>query len=407
MFALVAIAWVFSKHKKSICWRTVGWAAALQIIFAVLVLKTAPGKWFFGQMNDVIVQLLSFQEEGAVFVFGALGIAPGKTGSMGMFFAFQVLTTIIFFSSLMSVLYYLGIIQKVVLFFAKIMHKTCKVSGAEALSASANIFVGQTEAPLVVKPYIEDMTESELLCVMIGGMATVAGGVMAAYVALLKDYFPDIAGHLLSASVMSAPAAILMAKVLIPETKIPKTLGVVKISYKDPSINVIDAASNGASTGLKLALNVGTMLIAFMSLLAMLNAGVQWLTGLTGHPVTLEVILSYVFAPVAWVMAIPSDDIMTAGKLMGEKTVINEFVAYANLGKFFSGGGILAERTKVILTYALCGFANILSIGILIGGIGALAPKRRHDLARLGLRALLGGTLAAFMTATIAGILVG
>ncbi|HUT85437.1 MAG TPA: Na+ dependent nucleoside transporter N-terminal domain-containing protein, partial [Elusimicrobiales bacterium] len=235
MIVLVAIAWVFSKHKKRISWRTVFCASGIQIVFAVLVLKTSYGQWFFKQMNNVIVKLLSFQQEGAVFVFGILGIPPGETGSLGMFFAFQVLTTIIFFSSLMSILYHLGIIQKVVKFFAIIMHKTCRISGAESLSASANIFVGDIEAPLIIKPYVSEMTESELFCVMVGGMATVAGGVMAAYVALLRNYFPDIAGHLLSASVMSAPAAILMAKILIPETQTPKTIGKVTTITKEPS----------------------------------------------------------------------------------------------------------------------------------------------------------------------------
>ena len=407
MIVLVAIAWVFSKHKKRISWRTVFCASGIQIVFAVLVLKTSYGQWFFKQMNNVIVKLLSFQQEGAVFVFGILGIPPGETGSLGMFFAFQVLTTIIFFSSLMSILYHLGIIQKVVKFFAIIMHKTCRISGAESLSASANIFVGDIEAPLIIKPYVSEMTESELFCVMVGGMATVAGGVMAAYVALLRNYFPDIAGHLLSASVMSAPAAILMAKILIPETQTPKTIGKVTTITKEPSINVIDAAANGAGTGLKLALNVATMLIAFMSLLALLNAGVEWVTGFSGYPVNLQTILGYIFAPIAWIMGIPSSDIVFAGQLMGEKTIINEFVAYTDLAKFLADGGQIAYRTKVILSYALCGFANLLSIGILIGGIGAIAPNRRGDLARLGLYSVLGGTLACFMTATIAGILIG
>ena len=407
MIVLVAIAWVFSKHKKRISWRTVFCASGIQIVFAVLVLKTSYGQWFFKQMNNVIVKLLSFQQEGAVFVFGILGIPPGETGSLGMFFAFQVLTTIIFFSSLMSILYHLGIIQKVVKFFAIIMHKTCRISGAESLSASANIFVGDIEAPLIIKPYVSEMTESELFCVMVGGMATVAGGVMAAYVALLRNYFPDIAGHLLSASVMSAPAAILMAKILIPETQTPKTIGKVTTITKEPSINVIDAAANGAGTGLKLALIVATMLIAFMSLLALLNAGVEWVTGFSGYPMKLQTILGYIFAPIAWIMGIPSSDIVFAGQLMGEKTIINEFVAYTDLAKFLADGGQIAYRTKVILSYALCGFANLLSIGILIGGIGAIAPNRRGDLARLGLYSVLGGTLACFMTATIAGILIG
>lgn len=405
---LLGMGWVFCKHKRSINWRTILWGCALQFIFALLVLKTPPGRWFFSFMNDVITQILSFQEEGAKFVFNALAISPGKEGSMGFFFAFQVLTTIIFFSSLMSVLYYLGVMQFVVLAFAKVMKKFMCTSGAETLSASANIFVGQTEAPLLVRPYVEEMTESELLCVMVGGMATVAGGVMAAYVGMLKAHFPDIAGHLLAASVMSAPAALAMAKILIPETKQPKTAGTVKIEYRDPSINMVEAAANGASVGLQLALNVGTMLIAFMGLLALANAMVHWGFGLVGIPgMSLERILGYVFAPLAWVMGTPWQDCRVIGQLMGEKTVLNEFVAYLHLAQYAAAHpGELSYRAYVIATYALCGFSNFLSIGIQIGGIGALAPSRRQDLARLGFYALYGGSLASFTTATIAGILV-
>lgn len=406
---MVFMGWLLCKHKKAVNWRTIFWGTLLQFIFALIVLKTPPGRWFFSTMNDVITRLLSFQEDGARFVFNSLAISPGKEGSMGFFFAFQVLTTIIFFSSLMSVLYYLGLMQWVVLAFAKVMKKFMGTSGAETLSASANIFVGQTEAPLLVKPYVEDMTESELMCVMVGGMATVAGGVMAAYVGMLKQYFPDIAGHLLAASVMSAPAALVMAKIIIPETGQPKTAGTVKIAYQDPSINVIEAASNGAAVGLQLALNVGTMLIAFMSLLALFNFLIQNAIGLFGFSGwTLERILGHVFAPLAWIMGTPWKDCLVIGQLMGEKTVLNEFVAYTHLAQYAAAHpeAPLAYRSYVIATYALCGFSNFLSIGIQIGGIGALAPSRKQDLARLGLYALVGGSLASFMTATIAGILV-
>ncbi|MFH1619180.1 MAG: nucleoside transporter C-terminal domain-containing protein [bacterium] len=405
---ILFIGWLLSKHRKSVNWKTILWGTALQVIFAVLVLRTPPGRWFFAEMNIVITRLLSFQEEGGRFVFNALAISEGQPGSLGFFFAFQVLTTIIFFSSLMSVLYYMGIMQKIVLFFAKIMAYTCKTSGAESLSVSANIFVGQTEAPLLIKPYVEQMTESELMCVMAGGMATVAGGVMAAYVGMLRQYFPDIAGHLLAASVMSAPAALVMAKMMVPETGAPKTMGTVKLAYKDPSINVIEAASNGASVGLQLALNVGTMLIAFMSLLAMFNWGIQHgfaMFGLEG--ISLEKILGWFFSPLAWIMGVSWQDCQVIGRLMGEKTVLNEFVAYTHLAQYSAAnpGAPLAYRSYVIATYALCGFSNFLSIGIQIGGIGAIAPSRRQDLARLGIRALIAGSLASFMTATIAGIL--
>ncbi|MFC1523067.1 NupC/NupG family nucleoside CNT transporter, partial [Elusimicrobiota bacterium] len=324
------------------------------------------------------------------------------------FFAFQVLTTIIFFASLISILYYLGIMQRIVLVFAKIMHKTMGTSGAETLSASANIFVGQTEAPLLIKPYVKDMTDSELLCIMIGGMATVAGGVMAAYVGMLKDYFPDIAGHLLAASVMSAPAAIAIAKIILPETGKPKTAGMLQITYNDPSINVIEAAANGATTGLKLALNVGTMLIAFMGLLALANGiigGAFDLIGLSG--MSLEKILGWIFSPLAWVMGVPWKDCAVIGQFMGEKTVLNEFVAYLHFAQYMRlNPDALEPRSVIIATYALCGFANFLSIGIQIAGIGGIAPERKKDLAKLGIAALIGGSLAAFMTATIAGILI-
>lgn len=405
---LVGVGYLLCSDKKHINWKTIAWGTALQFIFAVLVLKTPPGRWFFAMMNDVITGLLSFQEEGGKFVFNQLAISPGKEGSMGFFFAFQVLTTIIFFSSLMSVMYYLGLMQGVVLFFAKIMHRFMGTSGAETLSASANIFVGQTEAPLLIKPYVADMTESELMCVMVGGMATVAGGVMAAYVGMLKAHFPDIAGHLLAASVMSAPAALVMAKIMVPETGKPKTMGTVKLEYVDPSINVIEAAANGATVGLQLALNVGTMLIAFMSLLALANYLVSQGLGYVGFPgMTLEGLLGYVFMPLAWVMGTPWKDCLLVGQFMGEKTVLNEFVAYLHMGQYAAAHpGEMSYRAYVISTYALCGFSNFLSIGIQIGGIGAIAPERRQDLARLGIKALIGGSLASFMTATIAGILV-
>ncbi|MBI4055264.1 MAG: NupC/NupG family nucleoside CNT transporter [Elusimicrobia bacterium] len=408
LFAILGTGWILSRNRRAIRWRTILWGLALQILFALLVLKTPPGRVFFSFMNDVILKLLSFQEEGARFVFGALAISPGQPGTLGFFFAFQVLTTIIFFSSLMSILYYLGLMQKVVLVFAKVMTRLMGTSGAESLSASANIFVGQTEAPLLIRPYVEEMTESELLCVMVGGMATVAGGVMAAYVGLLRPYFPDIAGHLMAASVMNAPAALAITKLLLPETGNPKTAGTVRFEYKDPSVNVIEAAANGARVGLDLALNVATMLIAFMALLALANSIVQWGAGLVGFVgVTLEKLLGWILSPVAWSMGVPWKDCAAIGRMMGEKTMLNEFIAYSHLGQFLQQNpGGLSQKSIVIATYALCGFANFLSIGIQIGGIGGIAPNRRADLARLGIWALLGGTLATFLSGTIAGILV-
>ncbi len=409
VFVLVGIGFLLSRDRRRINWKTVGWGVALQFVFAILVLRTPPGRVVFRVMNDAVVKLLSFQEDGATFVFGALGIPPDQPGTMGFFFAFQVLTTIVFFSSLIAILYHLGVMQKVVLFFAVVMKRFMGTSGAESLSASANIFVGQTEAPLVIKPYVEKMTDSELMCVMTGGMATVAGGVMAAYVGMLKGYFPDIAGHLLAASVMSAPAALAMAKIMIPETGRPVTMGEVPREEERKAVNVIEAAADGATMGLRLAANVGAMLIAFMSLLALANflvsAGVEAVFHVEG--ITLQKIFGVVFAPLAWIMGVPAGECSTVGQLLGEKTVLNEFVAYTTLGGFLrEGQPVLSHRSVVIATYALCGFANFLSIGIQIGGIGAIAPGRKRDLARLGVPALIGGSLAAFMTATIAGILV-
>ena len=399
IFVLLGIAWLFSKNKKAINYKTVIMGTLIQIVFAFLVLKFPPGRKFFEIMNDVIIKVISFSEEGAKFIFGNLI----NNQSLGYIFAFQVLPTIIFFSSLMSVLYYLGIMQKIVLFFAKIMAKFMGTSGAESLSASANIFVGQTEAPLVVRPYVSEMTQSELLAVMTGGMATIAGGVMAAYVGMLKDYLPTIAGHLLAASIMSAPAALVMAKIILPETEEPKTRGVVKLNVEITDANLIDAAANGATTGLTLALNVAACLIAFMSLLALAN----YLTGFIHSGLTLEKIMGWIFYPIAWIMGTPSADVSKVAEWMGQKTILNEFVAYFNMANFLKENpGVISQRAVIISSYALCGFSNFLSIAIQIGGIGGIAPNRRHDLARLGLYAVLAGSLACFMTATIAGILI-
>lgn len=404
MFAMLGIAWIFSKNRKAINYKTVLMGTLIQLVFAVLVLKVPLGRRFFQVMNDVIIKMLSFSDEGAKFIFGGLV----NNASIGYVFAFQVLPTIIFFSALISVGYYLGILQKVVLFFARIMAKFMGTSGAESLSASANIFVGQTEAPILVRPYIASMTQSELLCVMTGGMATIAGGVMAAYVGMLKDYMPNIAGHLLAASIMSAPAALVMSKILIPETEIPKTKGVVKIHLEINDANVIDAAANGATIGLQLALNVAGCLIAFMSILALANYITGFAGGLAGFPaLSIEKIFGWIFTPLAWLMGVPSQDVFQVANLMGQKTVLNEFVAYFNMATMLKATpGALSERTVIITSYALCGFSNFLSIAIQVGGIGALAPERRHDLARLGLYAVLGGSLACFMTATIAGVLI-
>jgi CNT family concentrative nucleoside transporter len=333
----------------------------------------------------------------------------------GAFFAFQVLPTIIFFSAFMAILYHIGLMQRLVYFVALLMQKTMKTSGAESLSAAANIFVGQTEAPLVIKPFIEKMTFSELACIMYGGMATVAGGVMASYVGMLSGNFPEIAGHLIAASVMSAPAALVFAKILVPETEKPETSGSLEFQIEKVDQNVIDAAARGCSEGMSLAINVAAMLIGFLALIAMADHLWGMFAGFAGitRYNTLDALFGLVASPFAWLLGVPSQDLEVAGILLGKKTVLNEFVAYADLGKILNGEFMLngkvveiTQRTKIIMSYALCGFANLGSIGIQLGGIGGIAPDRRGDLAKLGIRALIAGTFASFLTANIAGILI-
>jgi CNT family concentrative nucleoside transporter len=395
IFVILFIGYAMSENRKKIDWKMISWGIILQIVFALIVLKTKPGQMFFASVKDAVETLLGFTREGSKFLFGSI---VSDTKTFGFIFAFQVLPTIIFFSSFMSVLYHLGIMQKIVYYMAKIMTKTMGASGAESLSCAANVFVGQTEAPLVIKPYIKSMTKSELMTLMTGGMATVAGGVMAAYVGMGIS-----AGHLLAASIMSAPAAIVMAKLIIPETEESLTKGEVKMKLEKTSVNVIDAAAQGAADGLKLALNVAAMLLAFIALIAFINFSIDKISfALFSKHITLETILSYLFSPLAFIMGVPYKDIFKIGQLLGTKTVLNEFVAYAELSKMIHS---LSDRSIIIATYALCGFANFGSIAIQIGGIGALAPNKKHLLAKLGLKAMIGGTLAAFLTATIAGML--
>ena len=404
--ALILIAWGLSSHKGRFPWRVVGWGLGLQLLFALFILKTTAGLLLFSAINDAVVVLLELTEEGSRFVFG-------DYLDMRFSFALKVLPTILFFSSLMTILYHLGIMQRVVKGLAWLMQRTMGTSGSETLSAAANVFVGQTEAPLVIKPYIESMTRSELNAIMVGGFATVAGGVLAAYVGMLESTFADIAGHLVAASVMSAPAALVVAKVMLPETEPSATAGGAELTVEKVDANVIDAAARGASEGLKLALNVGAMLLAFLALVALLDLLIalpfhayNWIAEASVDPVGLTDILGWLFWPIAFVMGVAPEDCGTIGALLGEKIVLNEFVAYAHLGEHLGAGHGLQHRSVVIATYALCGFANFGSIGIQIGGISGIAPSRRSDLARLGLRAMIGGTLAACLTATIAGLLV-
>ena len=406
LVVIVALAWLMSSHKGRFPWRIVLCGVLLQFVFAYLILKRPEGQWVFQQVDRIFVGLLSCVDAGAEFMFGE--------NFAEHFFAFRVLPTIIFFSAFMSIFYYYGVIQKVVGLLAILMQKSLGTSGAETLSAAANIFVGQTEAPLVIRPYISSMTVSELNAVMIGGFATMAGGVLGALSAMGIN-----AGHLLSASVISAPGALLLAKVMQPEIDEPKTRGHVAIDVDDPSVNVLEAIANGTVGGLQLALNVGAMLIVFLALIAVMNGVLGWVGALCGYVDaqvnaywSLVALLGYLFYPIAWLIGIESADCGKAGELMGLKMATNEFVAYGTMAEWapIAQDGtvseeIISQRTRSIMTYALCGFANFSSIGIQLGGIGGIAPDRRSDLAKLGLRAMLGGTMAAFMTACIAGLL--
>jgi CNT family concentrative nucleoside transporter len=414
---LVAIAFCFSNNKRQVDWKLVGTGVALQIVFAAIVLKVPLGRDVFDAIATGFVRLLDYVDVGSRFIFGSLL----DSEKFGVIFAVKVLPTIVFFAALTGVLYHLGVMQQIVKGMAWVITKVMRVSGAETTSVCASVFIGQTEAPLTIKPYIERMTQAELMTVMIGGMAHIAGSVMAAYVAMLGGDDPAqrmfYAKHLLTASVMAAPATMVLAKILVPETQEPLTRGTVKIEVEKTTANVIDAAATGAGDGLKLAMNVGAMLLAFIALIALINGPVQWvgtiggehsvnawLTASMGHPValSLETIFGWVLAPVAWLIGVPWQDATLVGSFIGQKVVINEFVAYADLARHLNE---LLPQSRLIATYALCGFANFSSIAIQIGGIGGLAPNRRGDLARLGLRAVLGGSIATFMTATIAGVL--
>jgi CNT family concentrative nucleoside transporter len=399
---ILGIAYACSTNRRAINWTTVAWGVGLQVVFALIVLKTGAGQRVFATLGNAITRLLAFAGVGAEFVFGPLGNSSvwgrvmnaslGPEGARyGVIFAFQVLPTIIFIAALFAILYYFGVMQLVVRLFAVLMHRVMRASGAESLNVAASIFMGQTEAPLTIRPYLPEMTYSELMTVMTSGMAHISGGIMAAYI-----LFGIEAKHLLTAVIMTAPGTIMMAKMLVPETEVPKTMGSVRLEVPRTDVNVIDAAGRGTGEGLHLALNVGAMLISFLALIAFVNA----LLGLV-H-LSLEQIFGWVFAPVAWAMGVPWRDAPQIGNLLGTRMALNEFVAYSKLGPMKDS---LDPKSFTIATFALCGFANFSSIGIQIGGIGALAPNRRHDLARLGLRAMFAGTLANFMTATIAGFL--
>jgi CNT family concentrative nucleoside transporter len=400
VIAAIAVAW--SSDRRAIRLRTVAWGFGLQVLFALIVLKTSVGQAAFRTLGDRIRELLEFSTAGASLVFGPLGDRAvwgdimtrvlGEAGAQySVVFAFQILPTIIFVAALFAILYYFGLMQLVVRAFALVMNRVLGASGAESLNVAASIFMGQTEAPLTIRPYLPRMTESELMVVMTAGMAHISGGIMAAYIA-----FGIEPSHLLTAVIMTAPGTLMMAKMFVPETGVPETLGTVKLEVERTDVNVIDAAGRGTSEGLQLAINVGAMLISFMALIAMTNA----LLGVVG--LSLQEIFGWVFAPIAWSLGVPWRDAPTIGNLLGTRMVLNEFIAFAQLGDLRE---TLDPRSFTIATFALCGFANFSSIGIQIGGIGALVPARRHDLARLGLRAMVAGTLANFVSACIAALL--
>ncbi len=433
---ILGIAWLCSNNRTKTNWKMVGIGLLMQLVLAVFLLQGhALGDWFaplgwpkvvFGWISSIFVLVLNFTTDGAIFVFGNIaippegGIEPGSPlvsgQSLGQSLAFQVLPTVIFFGSLMAVLYHLGIMQRVVQGMAFIVRRLLGTSGAESLSVAANVFVGQTEAPLVIRPYLQRMTTSELMAIMTGGMATIAGGVLAAYVIFLGAPFAAVEGiaidvaqlrfaeHLLGASVMAAPAALIIAKILVPETGKPETDGSVELSVGTPSKNVIDAAATGAGDGLKLALNIAAMLIAFLALIALIDYVLNSGAGLFGGELSLGRLFGWTFAPLAWLIGVPWQDAMEFGSLLGIKVAANEFVAYLDLAQAIQAGS-LEPKTVIMATFALCGFANFASIAIQIGGIGPLAPSRRSEIAQLGLKAVLAGTLANLMTATMAGVM--
>ncbi|MBK9718373.1 MAG: Na+ dependent nucleoside transporter [Saprospiraceae bacterium] len=421
VLVLLIICYAVSEHRKRIDWKLVGTGLLLQFIFALLVLKVPMVKSMFEGIASIFVVFLDFTKEGSRFLFGKEMIDNIPTH--GYIFAFQVLPTVLFFSAFTSLMYYLGILQKIVYGIAWVMNRSMRLSGAESLSTAGNIFLGQTESPLLIKPYLAKMTRSELLCVMVGGMATIAGGVLAAYVGFLGGTDPVqqqlYATHLLSASIMSAPAAIVATKMILPEVHPEHINHDIEVSKEKIGANMLEAIANGTSDGLKLAVNVGAMLIVFTALIYMVNYTLQHSLGnwfglneyvntLTAGKYTsfsLQFILGSICAPLAWLLGVPSVDMMYAGQLLGEKTILNEFYAYATMGGL-KINGLMSERGLIICTYALCGFSNFASIGIQIGGIGALAPNQKSTLAQLGIKALIGGSVACFLTAAIAGLVI-
>ncbi|NMP31554.1 NupC/NupG family nucleoside CNT transporter [Thalassotalea sp. M1531] len=403
ILALLAIAFALSYKRSAINWRTVGFAFALQIFLGAFVLYIPFGKDVLASMSNGVQHVIDSAKAGIDFLFGGLGTDAMFDNGVGFVFAIRVLPVIIFFSSLIAVLYYLNVMQKVVMVIGGGLQKLLKTSKPESLSATANIFVGQTEAPLVVRPYIKNMSQSELFAIMVGGLASVAGSVLAGYAGLGVDL-----KYLIAASFMAAPGGLLMAKIILPETEShtrqEQSIDIDEAEEEKPA-NVIDAAASGAASGLKLAVNVGAMLLAFIALIALLNSMVNGLGNLLGFEgITIEWMLGYLFAPIAFIIGVPVNEMLQAGSFIGQKVVVNEFFAYV---QFVEVKETLSASTQAIITFALCGFANLSSIAILLGGIGSMAPSRRPDIARLGVKAMLAATLANLMSAAIAGVFIG
>ncbi len=409
VIALLGIAYLMSNNRKKISMRVVLWGLGLQLIFAVFILKTPIGLPFFNFIDKVVKKLLSFSEDGSAFLFKSFG--AGVIEGPLMNFAFIVLPTVIFFSALVAILYHIGFLQLIIKGLSKIVQKTMGTSGSETLSVVGSIFVGQTEAPLLVKPFIQNMTKSEIMTVMVGGFATIAGGVMAIYVSILGD-IEGIAGHLMAASIMSAPAAIVVAKIMYPEVEVSQTAGSLEINVEKTSDNVMEALGDGAVDGLKLAANIAAMLVAFVAMIAFINFvlsmfGVcmyDWF-GLDLRWLSLSELFGIIFKPLAFLMGAPWSEADVLGRLLGEKLVLTELIAYGNLGEL-SQAGAVSERTSIIASYALCGFANFASIGIQMGGLGGMAPGRKKDISQIALKAMIGGALASWITASIAGVLI-
>lgn len=426
LFGLVGLAWAMSADRRRFPWRVVIWGMVLQLLFGLVVLSPQAQAGVFAAVDGGVKKLLSFGEAGATFVFqsiephrvadpaGEMKLYVGSVSPPVKTFAFWILPSIVFFSSLMAVSYHLGVMQWVVRGMAWVMERTMRTSGAETLSTAANVFLGQTEAPLLVRPFINGMTRSELFCVMLGGFANTAGGVLAAYVGFLRD-IPGIAGHLVTCSILSAPATLVIAKVMMPETGAPETAGTVRLHHERIDRNLMQAAARGATEGMALAINVAAMLIAFVALVKVVDWGLElvpvsfcadgmsWGGGC--EPLSLSRILGWVFTPIALLLGVGWAEAATVGSLLGEKLVLTEFVAYVHLGEIMASDTPLSPRSAIIASYALCGFANFASVGIQLGGIGGMAPERMGDLASLGLRAMIGGSLATFMTACVAGTL--